>query len=252
MGTQRLALAGSAAMIDVVAAIAIAPPAAIIFRLAALTLLRLGGSWTISRAIDICWSLRLVLMTEKPYQRCRRAAEIASGNHPGHERSRYPTSAMFQVGNVTFVLFGRDDVCATLDNLLASLRSGRGGALVIAGPAGIGKTSLLEYAADGATGLRLLRFKGVPDEACLPYAGLSQGLTPVLDRIPLLPEPQGAAVSAALAVRPSTGTDIFAVCAGTLGLLAVAAAEGRLVVLVDDAHWLDPESMQALCLRSGG
>ena len=65
----------------------------------------------------------------------------------------------------------------------------------------------------------------------------------MLDRIP---EPQAAALEGALALRPGPAQERFAVGAATLSLLAAYAEEGPVAVLVDDAHWLDGSSAQAL------
>jgi predicted ATPase len=67
------------------------------------------------------------------------------------------------------------------------MRSGRAGALVLRGEAGIGKTALLEAAADKAAGARVLRVTGVESEAELPFAALHALLRPALDQIGALP-----------------------------------------------------------------
>lgn len=144
------------------------------------------------------------------------------------------------------MLLGRDSTCAALDDLLSSLRRGSGGALVLVGPAGVGKTALLDYMAERADDLRVIRSQGVEGEFQLPYAGLSQVLTPLLHLLPSLSPGQAAAVSSALAVGPATGPDPLPSYMGTLNLLAVAASEGPVLVLVDDCHWFDDASIAAL------
>ena len=144
------------------------------------------------------------------------------------------------------MLFGRADACARVDSLVATVRQGVGGALAVRGPAGIGKTTVLEYAADCAADLQVLRAQGSPAEAELPYAGLSQLLAPVLDLLPSLTAPQADALQGALALAPPSGSDVFAVYAGTVGLLAAAAARQATVVIVDDSQWLDRSSLDAL------
>src|SRR3954463_10076745 len=144
------------------------------------------------------------------------------------------------------MIVGQKDACTRLEEMLSALRRGDGGSLALIGPAGIGKTTLLQFAADRAADLRVLRATGSPAEEGIPYAGLAQILTPILEWSRLLPPMQSAAIEAALAIGPSAGPDPFPVYAGTLGLLAAAAADTPVVVLVDDAQWLDAASLQAL------
>ena len=83
-------------------------------------------------------------------------------------------------------------------------------------------------------------------ESSLSYAGLADLLAPVLALRSDLPEPQSAALSAALAIGPPAGGDRFAVHAAALSLLVAAASRQPLLILVDDAHWLDESSMEVL------
>jgi DNA-binding CsgD family transcriptional regulator len=144
------------------------------------------------------------------------------------------------------VLLGRDTEQQALDRLLAEARVGRSGVLAVVGEPGIGKTALLEEAAGRAEGMQLLRARGVESEAEVPFAGLLALLRPVLGALERIPEPQAAALGGALALRPGEPGDRFAVGAATLSLLAAAAEEAPLLVLVDDAHWLDGSSAEAL------
>jgi DNA-binding CsgD family transcriptional regulator len=144
------------------------------------------------------------------------------------------------------MLLGRRDECARLDSLLDQARRGRSGVLALRGEAGVGKSSLLRYAAANATGMHVLEARGVEFESQLVFAGLSDLLRPVLDRLDALPEPQAAALRGALALDAPAAADRFAVYAATLTLLAAVAAERPLAVLVDDAHWLDRASAEAL------
>jgi AAA ATPase domain len=91
------------------------------------------------------------------------------------------------------VLYGRAGQLAVVDRLLEGMRSGRAGALVLVGEAGVGKTALLDAAEEKATGARVLRVTGVESEAELPFAGLHALLHPALDEIDALPGRQAAA-----------------------------------------------------------
>jgi DNA-binding CsgD family transcriptional regulator len=144
------------------------------------------------------------------------------------------------------MLVGRAGECARVDALVEAARQGRSGTLVVRGEAGVGKTALLRYAAERADGMRVLETSGIESESELPFSGLSDLFRLVLDRIDALPVTQAAALRGALALGPPAAADRFAVYAATLGLLAEAADDTPLLALVDDAHWLDRESAEAL------
>jgi DNA-binding NarL/FixJ family response regulator len=139
------------------------------------------------------------------------------------------------------VLIGRSAETTTIDALL----DGGGGALVLLGEAGLGKTALLDYTARQVGQRRLLRTEGVEPEADLPFAGLHRLLLPVLDSIELLPGSQAVAMKAALGLGPGPGNR-FLVGAGVLSLLAEVAGANGALCLVDNAQWLDAESADAL------
>ena len=143
-------------------------------------------------------------------------------------------------------LLGRDAECRDIDAMLEHVRHGGSRALVIRGEAGIGKSALVDYAVAQARGMRVLRARGYESESALPCAGLADLLMPVTEHLDQLPEPQRIALEATLALRSAETTSRFAVCAGTLSLLAAAAETQPLLVAVDDAQWLDPSSATAV------
>ncbi len=88
------------------------------------------------------------------------------------------------------VLFGREQECQVLDGVLAAAREGLSRALVIQGEAGIGKTTLLDYAIAGANDFLVVRFTRIESEQTLAFAALHRLLTPILHQIARLPTPQ--------------------------------------------------------------
>jgi DNA-binding NarL/FixJ family response regulator len=144
------------------------------------------------------------------------------------------------------MLLGREPECARLDALITQVRAGASAALVVTGEAGIGKTSLLDDAAARAADLRVLRVRGVRSERNLPFAGLGGLVRPILEYLDALPGPQRAALAGALAIGSPVSADRFAICAATLSLLGEAAASQPVLAVVDDMHWLDAASAQAL------
>ncbi|MFI7441822.1 helix-turn-helix transcriptional regulator [Nonomuraea indica] len=147
------------------------------------------------------------------------------------------------------MLEGRDTEIATIDRLLAATRDGGSQSLVVLGEPGIGKSALLEHAAKVAedTGMRVLRGVGVETESLLPFAGLHLVLSGVLDRVTRLPAAQSAALGTALGLSEGTAAgNPFVTGLAVLTLLADLADERPLLCLIDDAHWLDQESSNAL------
>jgi len=86
-------------------------------------------------------------------------------------------------------LLGRRGERATLDGLVAAVRAGESQALVVRGEPGMGKSALLEYVAEQATGCRILHAIGVESEMELAFAGLHQLCAPLLGRLERLPPP---------------------------------------------------------------
>src|SRR5712691_3183787 len=144
------------------------------------------------------------------------------------------------------MLRGRGQQCETLDGLLADVRAGRSRALVVRGEPGIGKTALLDYAAETAQDFQLARAVGVESEMELPFAALHQLCCPMLSRIGALPSPQREALGVAFGWCSGGAPDRFLVGLAVLGLLSEVAAGQPLLCLVDDAQWLDQASAQAL------
>src|SRR5271165_6364528 len=144
------------------------------------------------------------------------------------------------------MLVGRDHERREVEQALARARSGVSAVLALAGEPGIGKTALLDYAAERAAGMRVLRARGIESEAQIPFASLLELVRPALGMLDAIPEPQAVALEGALALRHGPAQQRFAVGAATLSLLAAYAEDGPVAVLVDDAHWVDGSSAQAL------
>src|SRR6202042_1605399 len=144
------------------------------------------------------------------------------------------------------MLRGRRDECAVLDGLLEELRARRSGVLVVRGEAGVGKTALVEYAIAAASDLTVLRAVGVESEMELAFAALHQLCAPMLDRLDRLPQPQRETLAIALGLCAGTTPDRFLVGLAMLGLLTEAGAERPLLCVIDNAHWADRASAQAL------
>jgi DNA-binding CsgD family transcriptional regulator len=133
-----------------------------------------------------------------------------------------------------------------LERLLECGRRGQSAVLVVSGEAGVGKTALLQYAAQRASGFRLAEIAGVEAEMELPYAGLHQLCRSMLKGLDAIPQHQNAALGVALGLSPGEAPDRFLVALAALGLLSAAAGERPLLCVVDDVQWLDKATRQVL------
>ncbi|WP_433167560.1 ATP-binding protein [Kribbella sp. CA-247076] len=143
-------------------------------------------------------------------------------------------------------LRGRRAESARLDQVVAGTRSGAGQVLLVRGEAGIGKTALLDQLVGRAEECRVARAAGVEFEMELPYAGLHQLCAPLLRMTDHLPAPQREALAVALGQEFGGPPDRFLVGAATLSLLSAVSDSKPLLCVVDDAQWLDQESVQTL------
>jgi DNA-binding CsgD family transcriptional regulator len=143
-------------------------------------------------------------------------------------------------------LLGRERERQALDRLLDGVRAGHGGALVMYGEAGVGKTALLEYVVEATAEFRIARTVGVEAEMELPFAAAQQLCAPFLELMERLPQPQHDALEVAFGLRTGPAPDPFLVGLAVLGLLAEAAEEQPLLGAIDDAQWLDSSSARAL------
>src|SRR5580693_3752295 len=134
-----------------------------------------------------------------------------------------------------------------LDQFVARIPE-RGGALVLRGDPGIGKTALLAAASAAASskGISVLRTAGAQSETRFAFAALHQLLRPLVTRLDHLPGPQRDALSAAFGTIDVPAPDPFLIALAALNLLADAAERAPLLLVVDEAHWLDPPTAGAV------
>jgi DNA-binding CsgD family transcriptional regulator len=143
-------------------------------------------------------------------------------------------------------LAGRAGEQAALRGLLLSLGGGMSGALVLRGEPGIGKTALLEYLAETAADTGFNVVSGVESETGFGFAGLYRLLVPYLGGMDRLPAPQRLVLGTALGLVDGPPGTPFLIGLAALAVLAEAAQDRPLVCVIDDAQWLDPESLEVL------
>jgi DNA-binding CsgD family transcriptional regulator len=139
----------------------------------------------------------------------------------------------------------RADERKTLGGLIEAARHGESGALVVYGDVGMGKTALLDLAAS-LTDLPAARISGVEAEQAFGFAALHRLLVPFMHQAGLLPPPQRTALETAFGLSQERPADLFMVGLAGLTLLAAEASESGLLCVIDDAQWIDTESLHAL------
>ena len=141
-------------------------------------------------------------------------------------------------------LVGRHGELAVLRAFVAEAAAGRGGALVVTGAPGIGKSALLDAAAQeaGDARARVLRASGVEFEADIAFSGLNQLVLPLSETARALGPRRGKALSAAFGFDDAAIVDRVAVADATVALVRRAAASQPLLLVVDDIMWLDRSS----------
>jgi DNA-binding CsgD family transcriptional regulator len=142
-------------------------------------------------------------------------------------------------------LLGRQRECEAIDRLLGAARDGHGGAIVVHGEPGIGKTALLEYATARAQGFQVLRAVGNEAEMALPFAALQQFCSPCLASLEQLPDPQRDALRVAFGLITGVAPDRLLVGLAVLSLMSHLGTQQPVLGVIDDTQWLDRESAQA-------
>jgi DNA-binding NarL/FixJ family response regulator len=171
---------------------------------------------------------------------------VAPGIPLKHDTQTRETGMGVLATRPEFVLLGRRTERAAIDRVLDAVRSGLSGTLVLRGGLGAGKSTLLQYAVEAAPDLRVSSIAGVEAETGMEFAGLHQLLVPCLPQLDDLPAPQRGALRVAFGQEAGPPPEQFLVGLAALTLLSRAAEAQPLLCIVDDAHWLDPESAQVL------
>ena len=153
--------------------------------------------------------------------------------------------------SLAFALVGREDELARCIAMLDAVRAGGGGSLVVTGEPGIGKSTLLRAVERLAPDFLCVWVSGVESEQPMAYAGLHQAFAPLRERIAELPDVQQEALGRALGwARGPAEPERFLVAAATMSLIAAVARRRPVLVVADDAQWVDPESAAAFAFAA--
>ena len=146
------------------------------------------------------------------------------------------------------MLVGRAAERDRLRAVVEGARAGHAGSVVVHGEPGVGKSALLEelITGDATDGMRVLSTQGLESESPLAFGALHRLLRPVRRQIDRVPAPQARALRVAFGTEDGDTVEPFLVGAATLSLLSEAAEECPVLCVVDDAHWLDDASADAL------
>lgn len=145
-------------------------------------------------------------------------------------------------------ILGRQSECRAIDEVLSRARGGSSGVLVLRGEAGMGKTTLLNYAIRSAADMEVVWIAGVQSESEFGFGALHRLLVPFMSGTRTLPERQRQAICTAFGAADGPPPDRFLVGLAALTVLSDVAAKRPLLCVVDDAQWLDRESVDALGL----
>jgi predicted ATPase len=144
-------------------------------------------------------------------------------------------------------LVGRDDDLRRIAAFVEQSASS-GGALLLGGEPGVGKTAVLDEVASRAAsaGSRVLRAAGAQFEADLSFAGLHQVVHQLLAEMAALSDSHASALQAAVGLSEGNAADRLVVGHATLALLVAAAEHQPLLLVVDDLPWMDRSSAMVL------
>ncbi|MEU4690429.1 AAA family ATPase [Actinoplanes sp. NPDC023714] len=145
-------------------------------------------------------------------------------------------------------MIGRDRYRERVSALLDAAEHGRGGALVVRGSAGVGKTTLLEDGRETALrrGFTVLSCAGIQSETRLGLAGLHQLLRVAVDRATALPDRQRDALLSVFGIGAEQSPDRLLVSIAVLGLVEELAREKPILITGDDLQWLDDQTAAIL------
>ncbi len=148
------------------------------------------------------------------------------------------------VGVPAFV--GRTEEQHALDAVVEAVSAARSASLVVLGEPGVGKTRFLGLIDEASENVRIERLVGMESEIRIGFAALHRLLLPYFDGIPNLPGPQRDALLTTFGMIDDAPASLLVVGLGALNLLAGAARDHPLICIVDDAQWLDQESLGVL------
>ena len=148
-------------------------------------------------------------------------------------------------------LYGRERELRILRDFVDEVVGSAGRALALVGEAGIGKTALLDAVRTQAKGLRVLSARAAESEAMLPFAVLGVLLRTLMQRCGELPRVQAATLAGALDVGAPPPVDALGVAAAAFNLISLVAADEPLLLVVDDAQWIDAGSALACGFTAG-
>ncbi|BCY08378.1 AAA family ATPase [Actinoplanes sp. L3-i22] len=144
-------------------------------------------------------------------------------------------------------MIGRAEPLSRLAGLIGRAPAG-GGAILITGETGVGKSTLIGAGADVArtAGFRVLTCSGVEGETQIGLAGLHELFRLIIDRAEILPVEDRDVLFSVFGLGPRVEVDRLRLSAAVIGLLTALAAEQPLMIVLDDAHWMDQPTLSMI------
>ncbi|MFD7284161.1 AAA family ATPase, partial [Streptomyces sp. NPDC059862] len=132
--------------------------------------------------------------------------------------------------------------------LSAFVTAAEGQALVLKGETGVGKSTLLDHAAQVAAqaGHEVVRAAGVEAESGLPFAGLHQLFHSLLPSVDGLDQVHRTAFDTAFGRSAGKPPSVMSVGIAVLDLLSLASSAKPLLLVLDDGQWLDASSIAVI------
>ncbi len=159
--------------------------------------------------------------------------------------------AFERAGASPAALVGRAREREHLEHLLDDARQqGHGGSCIVSGPPGIGKSALLSWAVARAQGFAVLHATCAERDAARAYGTIRTLVEPLDAHLGRLVPVHERALRGVLGWGPGTAVDGLAVGGALVGLLALAAEDAPVLVVVDDVHWIDASSGETLAFAA--
>jgi DNA-binding CsgD family transcriptional regulator/tetratricopeptide (TPR) repeat protein len=148
-------------------------------------------------------------------------------------------------------VFGRDAELTLIEKLINRSHQ-QGSSIVVRGEPGVGKSTILQATSEmaRAAGALVLEVSGIESEAMPPFSGLDQLLRRLLSSPVSMPAVQRRALMTAFNMQAGPPPELFLIALAALTLIVASASTQQVVLIVDDAQWIDTPTIEVLSFIS--